>query len=60
MSYLGPTRLIFWEQRDILAQTLIEATLRDRQFGLATNLVNERLVHKPFSPLSQRFKNKLG
>ena len=47
-------------QRDILAQTLIEAALRDRQFGLATNLVNERLVHKPFSPLSQRFKNKLG
>ena len=46
-------------QRDILSQTLIEAAIRGKQFGLATNLVNERLVHKPFSPLSQRFKAKL-
>lgn len=46
-------------QRDILSQTLIEASIRDRQLGLASNLVNERLQHKPFSPLSRRFANKL-
>ena len=47
-------------QRDILAHTLIEAAIRDGQTGLASNLVNERSVHKPFSPLTQRFKNKLN
>ena len=47
-------------QRDILTQTLIEAAIRDGQTGLASNLINERSVHKPFSPLTRRFKNKLS
>jgi len=32
---------------------------RDIQTGLATNLLNERAVHKPFSPLTRRFQSKL-
>jgi tetratricopeptide (TPR) repeat protein len=47
-------------QRDILTQTLIEAAIRDGQTGLASNLINERSVQKPFSPLTRRFENKLG
>jgi hypothetical protein len=47
-------------QRDILSQTLIEAAIRGGQQGLATNLLNERSVHKPFSPLTQRFKAKIA
>jgi tetratricopeptide (TPR) repeat protein len=46
-------------QRDILNQTLIEAARRSGQAGLARNLVNERSVHKPFSPLTRRFRSKL-
>ena len=47
-------------QRDILTQTLIEAAIRDGQTGLASNLVNERAVHKPFSPLTRRFEGKIN
>jgi len=47
-------------QRDILSQTLIESAIRAGQAGLATNLVNERAVHKPFSPLTQRFRTKIA
>ena len=46
-------------QRDILTQTLTESAIRDGQLGLATNLMNERSVHKPFSPLTKRYKNKI-
>jgi tetratricopeptide (TPR) repeat protein len=46
-------------QRDILTQTLIESAVRSGQQGLAINLLNERAVHKPFSPLTKRFKNKV-
>jgi tetratricopeptide (TPR) repeat protein len=46
-------------QRDILNQTLIEAAIRSGRGGLATNLLSEREVHKPFSPLTQRFKSRL-
>ncbi|MEM8661545.1 MAG: tetratricopeptide repeat protein [Pseudomonadota bacterium] len=46
-------------QRDILSQTLIESAIRAGQAGLARNLVGEREVHKPFSPLTKRFKAKL-
>lgn len=46
-------------QRDILTQTLIESAIRDGQIGLSTNLVNERCIHKPFSPLTRRFKDKI-
>ena len=46
-------------QRDILTQTLIEAAIRDGQNGLASNLLNERAVHKPFSPLTARFRSKI-
>ncbi len=46
-------------QRDILTQTLIEAAIRDGQAGLATNLVGERLVHKPHSPLIRRFAARI-
>jgi hypothetical protein len=47
-------------QRDILSQTLIEAAIRSGGNGLASNLVGEREVHKPFSPLTQRFRRKLA
>ena len=46
-------------QRDILTQTLIEAALRSDQQGLAGNLVSERRLHKPFTPLTQRFAARL-
>ena len=47
-------------QRDILSQTLIAAAIRGGHHGLASNLVNEREVHKPFSPLTRRFRAKLA
>lgn len=47
-------------QRDILSQTLIESAIRSGQSGLATNLVNERRVHKPFSPLTRRLGAKIA
>lgn len=43
-------------QRDVISQTLIAAALRAGQTALARNLVNERMVHKPFSPLSKAFQ----
>lgn len=46
-------------QRDILTQTLIESAIRDGQARLAQNLLNERSMHKPLSPLTRRFKNKI-
>ena len=46
-------------QRDILTQTLIEAAIRSGQNGLANNLVSERRLHKPFTPLTQRFAARL-
>ena len=46
-------------QRDILTQTLIEAAIRGGREGLAANLLSEREVHKPFSPLTRRFKAHL-
>jgi hypothetical protein len=47
-------------QRDILSQTLIESAIRDGQSGLASNLMNERSVQKPFSPLTRRFTAKIA
>ena len=46
-------------QRDILTQTLIEAAIRAGQKGLATNLIGERLVHKPNSPIVRRFASRI-
>jgi len=46
-------------QRDILTQTLIESAIRAGNSGLASCLVGERMVHKPLTPLSQRFSSKL-
>jgi tetratricopeptide (TPR) repeat protein len=46
-------------QRDILTQTLIESAIRDGSTGLANSLIGERMVHKPLTPLSQRFARKL-
>jgi len=45
-------------QRDILSQTLIESAIRAGNRGFASNLVNEREVHKPNSPLTRRFREK--
>jgi tetratricopeptide (TPR) repeat protein len=47
-------------QRDILTQTLIESALRGDRPELARNLISERKLHKPFTPLSQRFASKLA
>jgi len=45
-------------QRDILAQTLLVAALRSGHTGLATNLLHERAVHKPASPLTRRWRTQ--
>ncbi len=47
-------------QRDILTQTLIESALRGGNLKLANNLISERKLHKPFTPLSQRFASRLA
>ena len=47
-------------QRDILSQTLIESAIRAGNRGFASNLVNEREVHKPNSPLTRRFRAKIA
>lgn len=65
VEYLYPIRSIANRfggsnaQRDILTQTLIESSIRASQIGMANNLINERSVHKPFSPLTNRFKSKI-
>ena len=46
-------------QRDILTQTLIESAIRGDYTGLASNLMSERTVHKPFSPLTRRFNARI-
>jgi tetratricopeptide (TPR) repeat protein len=46
-------------QRDIFSQTLIESAIRGGNSGLVNALVSERMVHKPLTPLSQRFASKL-
>lgn len=45
-------------QRDILTQTLLTAALRSGRTGLAANLLNERAVHKPASPLTRRWRTQ--
>ena len=47
-------------QRDILSQTLIVSAIRGGQTGMAANLLNERVLHKPFSPLTRRLQAKLA
>ncbi|MDX1512993.1 MAG: tetratricopeptide repeat protein [Gammaproteobacteria bacterium] len=42
-------------QRDVISQTAIEAALRGGLSGAARHLVNERIEHKPHSPLAWRF-----
>lgn len=66
VDYIYPIRSIAHRfggsnaQRDVLTQTLIEAAIRDGQLTLAENLMHERALHKPFSPLTHHFNNKLG
>lgn len=66
IEYLYPVRSIANRfggsnaQRDILTQTLTEAAIRSGKTGLATNLLNERSMQKPTSPLTRRFKNKIA
>ncbi len=43
-------------QRDALNQTLIAAAITAGEHGLAENLMHERLMHKPESPLAWRFQ----
>ncbi len=47
-------------QRDVLTQTLLSSAIRAGNAGLAANLVGERTVHKPFSPLTKRFAKQQG
>ena len=42
-------------QRDIIGWTLLEASLRDKQYDLALSLANERLEMKPSSPQNWRY-----
>ncbi|MHC4222092.1 MAG: hypothetical protein ACYST9_06690 [Planctomycetota bacterium] len=37
----------------------IESAIRVGNSSLASRLVSERMVHKPLTPLSQRFASKL-
>jgi hypothetical protein len=48
-------------QRDVVLKTLIEAALRDKQFGLAQALLSERISVRPKSPYNwQKFADVLG
>jgi hypothetical protein len=46
-------------QRDVIRQTLIEATLRSQQPSLAKAFVSERLQWRPESPLVARLEQRL-
>lgn len=46
-------------QRDVIRQTLIEATLRSQQPALAKALVSERMQWRPESPLVERLEQRL-
>lgn len=46
-------------QRDLLNQTMLEAAIRGADRGRALSLINERLAHKPQSPLAWRYHAKL-
>ncbi|MCZ7599700.1 MAG: hypothetical protein M5U09_20800 [Gammaproteobacteria bacterium] len=46
-------------QRDILTQTLLEAAIRAGERGVASNVLNERSVHRPMSPMTRRYRGKL-
>ncbi len=45
-------------QRDLLSQTLLTAAIRAGRHGLARNLANERVMHKPHSPLARRYREQ--
>lgn len=47
-------------QRDILTQTLLESAIRGGHYGLASNLVNERMQYKADSPLTAFYREKLS
>ncbi len=47
-------------QRDVIDWTLMEAALRAGNASVASALANERLAHKPFSPVNQSFRNRAG
>jgi len=47
-------------QRDVIDWTLTEAALRAGNADVATALANERLAHKPHSPVNQAFRNRAG
>jgi len=41
-------------QRDVIAWTLLEASIRDGNKSLALALINERLMARPNSPYNQK------
>ena len=47
-------------QRDLVDQTLIDAAIRAGQRQLARHLLNERLLTKPRSPLTQHWAARIG
>lgn len=57
IEYLLPVRAVAHRfggshaQRDLITQTLIEAALRGHRQTLTRHLLNERVMHKPHSPL---------
>ncbi|MEX1109002.1 MAG: tetratricopeptide repeat protein [Dongiaceae bacterium] len=64
VDLLRPVRLVAHRfggshaQRDVLDLTMIEAALRDGQYGLAEMFANERLARKPDSPLAGWFRQR--
>ena len=46
-------------QRDVLSQTLLDSALQAKQWGVASNLLNERSEMKADSPLTKRYKDRL-
>jgi len=47
-------------QRDLVDQTLMDAAIRAGQRQLARHLLNERLLTKPRSPLTQHWAERIG
>lgn len=47
-------------QRDLLEQTLLDAAIRGGQRRLARHLLNERLLAKPRSPLTEYWTERVG
>lgn len=64
IEMLYPTRFIVnafggsHAQRDVIDWTLTEAAIRGGNSTVATAMANERLAHKPYSPMNKMFRDR--